>query len=264
MCLTDLTHTINYLPLFISLGTTYMGDIDTIVGGNSGETFVQHVFNFDEPSKRDMMNIIQYTVVGLIPIVMLNKLMQKYVPEADEEKGSLELLAEVVIQLVVMFVGILLINRMVTFVPTYSGVKYEQFSIIHMIPATLMIILSLQTKLGEKVSIMYDRVEDLVMGKKEGVENMNNPSKKDISSQQHVANQSNLLVNASSPSMPVTSPGMPMTQSTQPSGTTGINSLRSDPDTNTNQGSPNQYGGDEAFEPMAANSMGGGAFGSLW
>jgi hypothetical protein len=242
-----------------------MGDIDTIVGGNNGETFFQHVFNFDEPSKREMMNIVQYTVVALVPIVMLNKLMQKYVPEADDEKGSLELLAEVVIQIVFMFVGVLLINRAVTFVPPYSGTKYEQFSIIHMIPATLMIILSLQTKLGEKVSILYDRIEDLIMGKKEGVENMNNQSKKDISSQQNVANQSNPLVNASSPSMPVTSPGMPMSQSTQATGTTGIQSLRQDPVNSGNQGGPNQYGGEqEAFEPMAANAMGGGAFGSLW
>ncbi len=242
-----------------------MGDIDTIVGGNNSETFFQHVFNFDEPSKREMMNIVQYTVVALIPIVMLNKIMQKYVPEADDEKGSLELLAEVVIQLVFMFVGILLINRIVTFVPPYSGTKYEQFSIIHMIPATLMIILSLQTKLGEKVSILYDRVEELIMGKKEGVENMNNPSKKDhISSQKHVADQSNPLVNANSPSMPITSPGMPMSQSTQATGTTGIQSLRQDPVNNGNQGA-NQYGGEQdVFEPMAANAMGGGAFGSLW
>ncbi len=239
-----------------------MGDIDTIVGGNNGETFFQHVFNFDEPSKREMMNIVQYTVVALVPIVMLNKLMQKYVPEADDEKGSLELLAEVIIQTVFMFVGILIINRAVTFVPPYSGTKYEHFSIIHMIPATLIIILSLQTKLGEKVSILYDRIEDLIMGKKEGVENMNNQSKKDIGSQQHVANQSNPLVNAHSPSpsMPVTSPGMPMTQSTQSTGTTGIQSLRQDPVNSGNQGGDQQ----EPFEPMAANSMGGGAFGTLW
>jgi len=102
------------------------------------------------------------------------------------------------------------------------------------------------------------------MGKKEGVENMNNQSKKDISSQQNVANQSNPLVNASSPSMPVNSPGMPM--STQATGVTGIQSLRQDPVNSGNQGGSNQYGGEqqEAFEPMAANAMGGGAFGSLW
>lgn len=221
------------------------------------QTFVKHVFNFDEQSKKEMMNVIQYTVIALFPVVFLNKLMQKYVPEADDEKGSLELLAEIVIQLVIMFVGILLINRAVTFVPTYSEMKYEQFSIIHMIPATLMIILSLQTKLGEKVSILYDRTEDLIMGKKEGMKegvDVNN-----IGSQSNVKNTPNPLIDANSPSMPVTSHGMPIP--TQPSGTTGINNLRPDPKTDTR----NQQPQIDNSEPIAANdAFGGCAFGSLW
>jgi len=235
-----------------------MGDnIDSMVGGNS-ETFVQHVFNFDEPSKREMMNIIQYTMIGIIPTVMLNKLMQKYVPEADDEKGSVELLAEVVVQLIIMFLGILIINRAVTFVPTYSGLKYEQFSIIHTILAVLMITLSLQTKLGEKVSILYDRVEELIMGKKEGMEN--NDKKENMTGQNNYRGPQNPLQNAATPSMPVTSPGMPMNNPTQAQGTTGIQSLRADP--------PAQQASQpdtEGFVPMAANDgIGGGAFGSLW
>jgi len=251
-----------------------MTDMDTIIGGSQNETFVQHVFKFDEPSKREMMNIIQYTVTALVPIVILNKLMQKYVPEADEEKGSMELLAEIVVQLVFMFVGILLISRIVTFIPTYSGVKYEDFSIIHMIPATLMVILSLQTKLGEKVSILYDRVEDMIVGKKEGNENMNNQSTNINSQQSYYNEQTNPLVNAHTPNMGVNAQGNSMMQSnlggmgisqpTQASGTTGINSLRSDPVTSNQSGGANKFPGDTMTEPMAANSGFGGAFGSLW
>lgn len=238
-----------------------MTDID-IIGGSPNETFVQHVFKFDEQSKKEMMNVIQYTIIALFPVVSLNKLMQKYVPEADDEKGSVELLAEIVIQLIIMFVGILLINRAVTFVPTYSEMKYEQFSIIHMIPATLMIILSLQTKLGEKVSILYDRVEELIMGKKEGF-----GAKEDAGSQNNVKRQPTPLSGAScpgepgNPSMPVTSPGMSM--STQPSGTTGINNLRPEPQSETTGTQPPSSNG--GFEPIAANdAFGGGSFGSLW
>ena len=77
-----------------------MGDnIDAAMVGGNSETFVQHVFNFDEASKKEMMNVVQYTMVGVVPIVILNKFMQKYVPEADDEKGSVELLAEIAIQL---------------------------------------------------------------------------------------------------------------------------------------------------------------------
>jgi hypothetical protein len=135
------------------------------ISSNMG--FFKHVFNFDDDSKSDMLNIIQYAIIALVPIVVLNKVMQKYVPEAEEEKGSVELLAEVVIQLVIMFIGILIIHRIITYVPTYSGTKYPEFSVIYIILAVMMITLSLQTKLGEKVSILYDRVVELWEGKPE-------------------------------------------------------------------------------------------------
>ena len=123
--------------------------------------FFKYVFNFDDHSKAEMLNIIQYSMIAIIPIVMLNKVMQKYVPEAEDEKGSLELLAEILIQIIVMFIGILFINRTISYIPTYSGTKYPEFSVTYIILAVLLITLSLQTKLGEKVSILTDRVGEL-------------------------------------------------------------------------------------------------------
>ena len=134
---------------------------------DSSKNFLKHVFNFDDDAKADMLNIIQYSLVALLPVVVLNKTMSKYVPEADETKGSLEVSAEIFIQVIVMFIGLLLIHRLVTFVPTYSGEKYPEFNIIFIILAVLMITLSLQTKLGEKVSILFERVTELWEGKKQ-------------------------------------------------------------------------------------------------
>ena len=82
--------------------------------------FFKHVFNFDDNSKSEILNIIQYALISLVPVIILNKIMQKYVPEADDEKGSIELLAEISIQVIVMFLGILIINRIITYIPTYS------------------------------------------------------------------------------------------------------------------------------------------------
>ena len=134
---------------------------------DNSKNFLKHVFNFDDDSKSDMMNIIQYSLVALLPVVVLNKTMAKYVPEADETKGSLEVSAEILIQVILMFIGLLLIHRLVTFVPTYSGEKYPEFNIVFVILAVLMITLSLQTKLGEKVGILFDRVAELWEGKKQ-------------------------------------------------------------------------------------------------
>ena len=126
--------------------------------------FFKHVFNFDSDSKAEMLNIIQYAILALIPIIILNKLMQKYIPEADEEKGSLEISAEVLLQVIIIVLGIFFVDRLVTYVPTYSGIKYLDFSVTTVVIATLLILLSLQTKLGEKVSLLFDRVMELWNG----------------------------------------------------------------------------------------------------
>lgn len=134
---------------------------------SSKMTFFKYVFNFDEDSKHDMMNIVQYAVLAIIPIIVLNKTMQKYVPEADEEKGSAEILAEVIFQIVYMFLGLFFIHRIIAYIPRYSGTKYPEYHVIYNILPTLLVLLSLQTKLGEKVSILFDRVAELWEGKSE-------------------------------------------------------------------------------------------------
>jgi len=134
---------------------------------DDSKSFFKHVFNFDDDSKSEILNILQYSLLAIIPIVLLNKTMQKYVPEADDNKSSLEISAEVVIQIIVMFIGLLLIHRIITFVPTYSAAKYPEFHIVYIILAILMITMSLQTKLGEKVSILTDRLMELWNGKPE-------------------------------------------------------------------------------------------------
>ena len=134
-------------------------------GSNTG--FFKHVFNMNDESKAEISNIIQYALIAIIPVVILNKTMQKYVPEADDQKGSFELTAEVIAQVVVMFLSILIIHRMITYVPTYSGQKHEDLHVTSNILAVLVIVLSLQTKLGEKVSILSERIYELWNGKKE-------------------------------------------------------------------------------------------------
>ena len=142
-----------------------MESLDNATKSSSG--FFKYVFNFDEDSKGDLLNIIQYALLAIIPIVAINKLMQNYVPEADDDKGNLELSMEILLQTIGMFIAIFFINRMITYIPTYSGTKYPEFSVIFIILAVLMITLSLQTKLGEKVSILSDRLVELWNGKTE-------------------------------------------------------------------------------------------------
>jgi hypothetical protein len=140
-----------------------MESLDELTKTNGGKTgFFKHVFNFNDDSKSEMLNIVQYAVLALIPVIVLNKLTQRFIPEADDEKSSIEIVAEILAQVIAMFLFILIIHRIITFVPTYSGEKYAEFSVTSIILAMLVIILSLQTKLGEKVSIIFRKNQKLL------------------------------------------------------------------------------------------------------
>ena len=110
-----------------------MESLDESKSISSKMGFFKYVFNFNDESKSEILNIIQYALIALVPIVMLNKSMQKFIPEADEQKNSVEILAEIIGQILVVFIGLMLINRIITYIPTYSGIRYPEMSIIYII-----------------------------------------------------------------------------------------------------------------------------------
>tara|TARA_B110000285_G_scaffold228711_1_gene292092 strand:- start:1639 stop:2292 length:654 start_codon:yes stop_codon:yes gene_type:complete len=130
----------------------------------SKKTFLSHVFSTTEEGQAELLNVIQYSSMGVVPVVMLNKIVQRFIPEADPEKSTLELLAEIFIQLTIMFCGAIIIHRAITYLPTYSGFKYENLTLTNVILVFLIIVLSIQTKLGLKVNILVDRVLELWNG----------------------------------------------------------------------------------------------------
>jgi hypothetical protein len=211
--------------------------------------FFKYLFKFDEEVRFELFNLIQYACIAIIPIVLLNKGMQRFVPEADEEKSSLEILAEVLIQIIVIFIGLFYIDRIVQYIPTYSGHKYHEFTLISVVLSILMITLSLQTKLGEKVSILSERLMEMWDG-----EGKKKKKKKNNSSDSQ--NQS--------PMPQILQPQQPITQQNHV-GSTSINQLPQQvPVQQMNNGPSNNY--DEPYGGsmiMAANeALGGSAFGA--
>mgnify|MGYP000088079742 CR=1 FL=1 len=55
-----------------------LDDLTKNMSKNSG--FFSHVFDFSNDSKDEMSNIVQYAVLAIIPVVILNKVTQKFVP----------------------------------------------------------------------------------------------------------------------------------------------------------------------------------------
>lgn len=205
------------------------------------KTFLNHVFSTTEEGKAEILNVVQYSLLGVIPIVLLNKLIQRFIPEADSEKSSLEILAEILIQLIVMFCGIILIHRIITYVPTYSEFKYESLTLTNVILAFLVIVLSIQTKLGIKVNILVDRLADLWNGTSSEAENPK--KKKNVRISQPVSRQADYLEPMQSDMLPA-----PIVQSRQAA-----------PPQQQQQAPQQDY-----YGPMAANSLLGGSFGAMF
>lgn len=241
-----------------------MESIEESVKSNSKEGFVQHVFNMDEDSKHEILNIMQYALLAIIPVVILNKSIQRFVPEAEEEKGTPEILAEVVFQVVAMFIGILLIHRIVSFVPTYSQASYAKLHVTSIVLAFLVIVLSLQTKLGEKVNILLERLSNVVYGetnlkdqkKDKSVVKVSQP----LSGMNHQASRAD---HRGSPSQQYPSSLGDMAQA-QTGGQT-FNNMYAGPNTPlVGAATPGEPMSDMQNEPAAANDMLGGSFGSLF
>ena len=233
---------------------------------DSNKNFFKHVFNFDDDSKSDILNIIQYALIAIIPVVILNKTIGKYVPESDDKKGSLEITAEIIVQIIVTFMGLLLIHRTITFIPTYSAAKYPEFNIVFIILAILMITMSLQTKLGEKVSVLVDRIGELWNGKSDKKKNskgsvkVSQPISGQITGQQMnnaAMNQSLYTDGTAISSLPTNESGGEQSQQLP-----NYNAMYKQENTPlVGAASPAQ----ESFGPVAASEfLGGGGFGSSW
>ena len=141
---------------------------DGLEGGSSSKLnlgeFFNHVFNFDSDNKANMLNLIQYIVIGIIPVILILKTIKLYIPEEDDTKGSLEISLEVAIQLFSIFFGIWFIDKIIRYIPTYSGVAYHKFNEVNFVLPLLIILVTMQTKLGSKINILVERVMNIWNG----------------------------------------------------------------------------------------------------
>ena len=240
-----------------------MESLDELTKATSGKpSFIKHVFNFDQDSKSEILNIFQYAILAIIPVVILNKLTQRFVPEADDLKSSIEITTEVLAQVITLFLGILLIHRIITYIPTYSGENYPEFSVVNIILAMLVILLSLQTKLGEKVSILVDRVIELWEGPSD---NKKKGKKGNVKVSQPIV-QNQAIANQTAMNQAIASTGSTSISSLPPV-QTGITQQQPNFEQMYQQDTTPLVGaatpGMDSFGIMAANEGTGGAFGSV-
>ena len=138
------------------------GKTEKITSGVSG--FFNYMMNFDQKTKCDLLNLAQYSLIGVIPVILMLKFIKNYFPSADEGKGSFELTAECTLEILFILFCIYFIHRFICYVPTYSGMKYEGVHFTQSLLMFLVILFTIQTKLGTKLNILIKRTSNVLEG----------------------------------------------------------------------------------------------------
>lgn len=226
--------------------------------------FFNFVFNFDEENKNEIVNMFQYALLAIIPVLLTLKIIKFAFPEEDESKGSLEIMMEAIGQLIFILGMIWFSDKMIRYIPTYSKMPYSKFTPINFLLPFLILLSTLQSKFAAKINILYDRTLVLIKGPQEDTD----PKSKNVRVSQPISGVSpdrpNTQLLPSDPNltrMPMTLPNAGgVTQPIQPQQSPDFNNMYSGPTTSlVDANSPLQQ------EPLAANEAFGNMFGgSPW
>ena len=126
------------------------------------EGFISKVFRLSSNDRGELFNIIQYTLLCIIPVIISLKILKRVIPDEDDNKQSLEILFESILQIIVVFVLFFFIHRIVIYIPTYSKVPYPEVSFFAIVLPTLFLLFTMQTKLGAKLNILYERIMNMI------------------------------------------------------------------------------------------------------
>jgi hypothetical protein len=141
-----------------------MEQINTEV--SKSNTFLSHMFSFDNDTKNELLNIGQYAIISIVPLLALVKLIDGVLPNFDPSKGNIELVGEILVHLTLLIAAVFFVDRLVKFVPTYSGKGHASINFLNIV---IMFYLTSE-KMGEKIVELSKRVDDMWNGNLKPVE----------------------------------------------------------------------------------------------
>jgi len=127
-------------------------------GGGEDKSFVDYMTSFSSTEKGQLMNLVQYCGIAIIPLLAVLKLMKIYMPISNPLKPTSELVFEVILQLVVILVAFFFIHKLVLYFPTYSQINYDGFSLLSGMLPLLFLMFTLDTRISEKLNVLFDRL----------------------------------------------------------------------------------------------------------
>jgi hypothetical protein len=232
--------------------------------------FFTKVLEMDTDTKNGLINGIQYITMAVIPIAIVDMATKHWFTSKNPyDKGSVELLAEVLGQAVVTLVLLFIVHKLIIAVPTYTGTPISL--------DLLIIAFALNQGMGDKINVIFTRLQDYWEGKSTDRKDKTKHDKSKVSVSQpisrqgvptHQASRADYVGNHAQmmpvqsgvpPIVPRSQQQMPQQQQPQQEPATGQSMYGGPSNPLVDANTP---GGMQ--EPLAANSVLGGGFGSAW
>jgi hypothetical protein len=252
----------------------------------TNQGFFTYVFKLSRFKQEDLMNIVQYTLLSIVPVILFVYFTKKYFPSLEESDSSLYIFTITVIELIFMIIGIFFIDRIINYIPTYSGKYYETINLTTIVVIFVLFMLITETGFKKRTLVMLERfdkfffIDDALVRKfggevrpfnfatdeifrdkkqpnKNGKNNGNNKGNAGAGSAQRTEGMTQQ--HSPPPPIPVAGP-MPMVQQPFTPGPVSMGGGGGNVGNDMNGGFVPEY-----VEPMAANAaLSGGGWGSAW
>lgn len=138
---------------------------DISISNSKNVSFFEYLTSFEDEQKYELMNMFQYALLLILPVMLLNKGIGEMFTSTTEDKTSVEISLELLAELFVLLFGIFMIHRIVCYVPTYSEKPYTPFSLIGFVFTFIVILFSFDTNLRAKFDVLFQNVYQFVSGK---------------------------------------------------------------------------------------------------
>jgi hypothetical protein len=143
---------------------------DTFVGGSTSGSFVNYMFSMSDGEKVEIINMFQYVILAIIPILLIVRLMQSYIPPVNNKKATIEIAIELVVQLVVLFGLFFFVHKLIAFIPTYTKQQYQSVQFLPLVLPLLFVLFTMDKNFGEKAQLLLKRLLVMVGINKENFE----------------------------------------------------------------------------------------------
>lgn len=111
--------------------------------------FTEHLF---DGSGNKIMNSIQYTAMSIVPLLMVNSVLETQLPAFSHNTPPLSMIIETAVHMIVLLIVLYFVDRTIRYFPSATGDKYGEvsFETIGLL-LVLMVVNSQNSHLGKKV-----------------------------------------------------------------------------------------------------------------